>query len=457
MPDWFTADRIDTVIVAFTGVYGRMLGKRMTYDHFVNHVLDSGTHACSYLLTTDIGMNTLPGFDLASWEQGYGDFHVRPDMSTLRNLPWYEGTAAVMCDLFHDNGKAVDESPRQVLRSQVEKLADAGMKAYIGSELEFHLFREDYRTITEKGFRDLSPAGSYFIDYHVLQPGRDEDVLRRIRNELTAAGIPVECSKGECGNGQHEVNLVYAGPIEMADRHVLYKAGVKEIASQQGKAVTFMAKWGANEAGNGFHLHTSLWKADGKTNLFSPPRAGAAAPGGSPRGTTGHSKVFSQFLGGLLKYSRELACFFAPTVNSYKRYQPNSWAPTAIVCGHDNRTCGFRVVGHGDSLRIENRMPGADANPYLTFAATLAAGMRGIEEDLDCGPIYEGNAYADDTLPRLPESLEEAGRLLAESELARSAFGSNVVDLYAQAARLEVQASRRAVTDWELRRYFEQM
>lgn len=444
-PEWFTDEQIDTVIVAFIDVYGRLLGKRMTRDHFVNQVKDAGMNACSYLMTTDIDMNTREGFRLTGWDTGYGDFHIQADLQTLRRLPWLPGTAIVLGDMFHENGQPVKESPRQVLRKQLQRLADAGRKAYIASELEFHLFDEDYRSITKKDFRNLSSSSDYLIDYHILQPGRDEDFLRRLRNEMTEAGITIECSKGECGMGQHEVNMVYTRALEMADRHVLYKSGAKDIAAQLGKAITFMAKWATGQAGSSFHLHISLWDADEKHNLFYDPQS------------DGPSELFRQFLGGLLKYSRELSYFSAPTVNSYKRYRHGSWAPTVIVCGKDNRSCGLRLVGEGDSLRIENRMPGADANPYLAFAANLAAGLQGIEEKLDCGAIYEGNAYEDDSLARLPESLTEAVDLLQNSEIARLAFGSDVIDFYVHSARLEAQAFRQSVTDWEQRRYFEQI
>ena len=443
-PEWFTPERVDTVIVAFAGVYGRLLGKRFTREHFVDHTAHTGTHACNYLLTSDIGMNAMSGFALSSWDQGYGDFQVRPDLHTLRLLPWHEKTAIVLADLLHEDGTPVAEAPRRVLAEQLQRLEERDCKAAIGSELEFALFDQDYRSIADSRLADIVPASDYFVDYHILQPGRDERVLRRLRNEMTAAGIPVECSKGECGRGQHEVNLVYAEALEMADRHVIYKTGAKDIAVQEGKSITFMAKWAAAEAGNGFHLHTSIWDAAGERNLFWDAERNA------------ESDIFRQFLGGLLRYSRELCYFFAPTVNSYKRYQHSSWAPTAIVCGQDNRTCGLRVVGHGNSLRIENRMPGADANPYLTFAATVAAGLRGVDEGLQ-GEIYYGNAYADESLPRLPESLEEATRLLDASEMARAAFGAEVVDLYVHTAELEAEAFRGTVTDWERCRYFEQL
>lgn len=443
-PRWFASENIDTVAVAFPCVYGRLLGKRMTYDYFLNQVLEHGTHACNYLLATDIPMNCLSGFELAGWENGYGDFHVVPDMRTFRPAAWLPKTAIVLADLRHDDGRPVEESPRQVLLRQIEALARKKLKAYAGSELEFTLFTEDYRTMGRRDFRGLIPTSDYAVDYHILQPARDEDVLRRIRNEMTASGIAVECSKGETGKGQHEVNLAYCEALEMADRHILYKSAAKDIASQLGKAITFMAKWDSSAPGNGFHLHTSLWDPAGRDNVFWDAKSGR------------ESRAFRYFVGGILKYGRELAYFFAPTVNSYKRFQPNSWAPTAIVCGRDNRTCGLRIVGSGNSIRVENRMPGADANPYLTFAATLAAGLRGIKDKLD-SEVFSGNAYADSALPSLPRSLEEAADLLEGSTMAREAFGEKVVDFYVHTARHEVASSRRAVTDWELRRYLEQM
>ncbi len=444
-PAWFTPENVDTVIVAFPDVYGRLLGKRMTRDHFCNHVVTRGMEACNYLLTVDIDMEPLPGFKLASWEQGYSDFHAQVDLHSLRPVPWQEGTAIVLCNLVHEDGSPVEEAPRRVLSRQLEKLAERGLRAHMGSELEFYLFDESYRALVRKRFSDAAQASDYLIDYHILQPGRDEDVLRRLRNEMTAAGITVECSKGEWGKGQHEVNLAYAEASEMADRHVIYKLGAKEIAAQQERSVSFMAKWAADQAGSSFHVHSSLWDTEGERNLFWD------------EGQECESELFRYFLGGLLKHSRELSYFFAPTVNSYKRYQAGSWAPTRLVWAHDNRTVGFRVVGHGESLRIENRVPGADANPYLAFAATVAAGLRGIEEELSCGDPYRGDAYAGEDLPRVPGSLEEATDLLEHSDLARAAFGDEVLEFYVHTARLEAGAFRQAVTDWERARYFEQM
>ena len=445
MPNWFTPEAIDTVIVALPDVYGRLMGKRMTRDFFLTDVVSSGMHLCDYLLTVDMDMAPLPGFKLASWDQGYGDLHARADLATLRLIPWQEKTAIVLADLFHPDGSHVEEAPRRLLARQVERLAKRGLSAFMGAELEFYLFDQDFRTIARKGFRAPKQASDYLIDYHILHTGRDEDVLARLRNEMAAARIPTESSKGEWGKGQYELNLLYAEAVEMADRHVLYKIGAKEIADQQGRALTFMAKWDADQAGSSCHVHSSLRDADGAKSLFFDAERSAESP------------LFRQFLGGLLKYTRELAYFFASTVNAYKRYQHSSWAPTKIVWGRDNRTCGFRIIGSDESLRIENRMPGADANPYLAFAATLAAGLAGVDEKLDCGDPYRGNAYEDDSLSRLPETLVEAADLLDESTLAREAFGSNVVDFYTHTARSETQAFNNAVTDWERRRYFEQI
>ena len=442
---------IDTVVVAFPDVFGRLVGKRFTGRFFLEHVAGHGTHSCSYLLTANIEMDPQDGFQLANWEKGYGDFEMRPDFSTVRLLPWQPAEALVLCDYLHHDGKLVEEAPRSVLRRQIAALARRQLDCYTASELEFFLFAEGYHEAFAAEYRNLTPSSDYRIDYHTLQPARDEFTLRAVRNWMTEARVPVESSKGEWGRGQHEVNFVYAEPLPMADMHVVFKQGIKEIAAQHVKSVTFMAKPWAAEVGSSCHIHISLWRA-GK-NLF-----GEAVKRGT--GNAEHrsgSKLFRRFLGGLMKYSPELCLFFAPTINSYKRFRSGSWAPTKMAWSHDNRTVGFRVVGRGDSFRIENRMPGADANPYLAFAAMIAAGMAGIEEELDCGPDYRGNAYVDPKLRALPRSLREAADLLDRSKLARRAFGNPVIDFYVHTARLEVQACNDAVTDWERIRYFERI
>ena len=434
---------MDTVIVAAPDVVGRLVGKRFAGAYFLDHVAGHSTHGCNYLLTVNIEMEPMDGFRLANWEKGFGDFEFRPDLSTLRAVPWLPATALVLCDLHHEGGKLVAESPRAVLHQQMEALAKKKMVCNIASELEFFLFNTTYHDAFAAEYRNLTPSSDYRIDYHTMQPARDEALFRALRNQMNAARVPVESSKGEWGRGQHEINFIYNEPVEMADRHVIFKQGVKEIAAQHGRAVTFMAKPSATEPGNSCHIHASLWR--GGTNLFWDAKRAAG------------TKLFRQFLGGLLKYSRELCCFFAPTINAYKRYQSASWAPTKLAWSMDNRTVGFRVVGQGSSFRIENRMPGADANPYLAFAATLVAGLAGMEEGLDCGAAYEGNAYIDAQLASLPKTLHEAAGLLEGSALARRAFGDDVVDFYVHTARLEVGAFDNVVTDWERQRYFERI
>ena len=429
---------IDTVIAAVPDIYGRLVGKRFAADYFLKQVAKHGTHACSYLLTVNIEMDPLDGFKLANWDKGFGDFRMKPDFSTTRLLPWLPGTALVLCDFVHDSGDVVQEAPRSVLRHQLDRLAKKGLTSFFASELEFFLFNNSFHDAFISEYRDLTPSSDYRIDYHTMQPARDEPLFRQVRNQMGAARVPVECSKGEWGRGQHELNFVYDQPLPMADMHVVFKQGLKEIVAQHGKSVTFMAKPWATEVGSSCHIHVSVWK-HGK-NVFASG-----------------SKLFRQFLGGLMKYSPELCCFFAPTVNSYKRYQSASWAPTKMAWSCDNRTVGFRVVGEGSSFRIENRMPGADTNPYLAYAAMLAAGMAGIEEGLDCGEDYRGNAYTDPKLFALPKSLGDAVQLLERSKLARRAFGEDVINFYVHSAKLEAQAFNDAVTDWERVRYFERI
>jgi glutamine synthetase len=433
---------IDTVIVAIPDVFGRLVGKRFTGQFYLANVAEHGTHGCNYLLTVNIEMDPMDGFKLANWESGFGDFAMRPDTASIRVLPWQPGAALVICDFVRDSGDFVQEAPRTVLRKQVEQLASEGYSCKLASELEFYLFNNSYSEAFASGYRNLIPSSDYRIDYHTMQPARDESLFRLVRNQMCAAGVPVESSKGEWGRGQHEVNFVYNDPIPVADMHTVFKQGIKEIAAQQNRSITFMAKPSMSEAGNSCHSHCSLWK-EGR-NAFA-------------EGTHGHSKLFRQFLGGLLKYSPELSYFFAPTINAYKRYQPGSWAPTKMAWSHDNRTVGFRVVGHGNGLRIENRMPGADANPYLAFAATIAAGSAGIRERLDCGDDYRGNAYLDTSLRALPSSLEQSIDLLRKSELARESFGQDTIDFYCHTGDLEVDAYKNSVTDWEKTRYFERI
>jgi glutamine synthetase len=447
---------IDTVIVALPDPFGRLVGKRFRAQVFLDSVASHGTHGCNYLLTVNLEMDPLDGFKVASWDQGFGDFSLQPDLETLRIIPWQPGAALVLCDHVRDDGLFVAEAPRSVLRRQIDRLAAKGFICYCASELEFYLFNQTYHSAFEQGYRQLTPSSDYRIDYHLMQPTRDEPFMRAIRNGMTAARVPIESSKGEWSRGQHEINFIYAQPLAMADLHSLFKQGVKEIADQHGKCISFMAKYAPSEAGNSCHIHMSLWK-NGR-NAFA--EAGKSHFGSSKKdkasGQAG-SKLFRQFLGGLLKYSPELCLFFAPTINSYKRYQAGSWAPTRMAWAVDNRTVGYRVVGQGKGFRIENRLPGADANPYLSFAAMLAAGMAGIEQNLDCSEEYFGNAYVDSSLARLPASLTEAMHGFTCSKLAKEAFGAGVVDFYAHHARLEAEAFNNAVTDWEKARYFERI
>jgi glutamine synthetase len=444
------AGRIDTVLVALPDPFGRLVGKRFRAAVFLDSIAQHGTHGCNYLLTVNMEMDPLDGFKVASWDTGFGDFAMVPDLETLRLIPWQPGAALVICDHVRSDSSLVAEAPRSVLRRQLAALKQAGWSSFCASELEFYLFNQTYHSAFASGYRDLQPSSDYRIDYHLMQPAREEPLMRAIRNDMTAARIPIESSKGEWSRGQHEINFTYDEPLAMADMHVLFKQGIKEIAEQHGKAVSFMAKYAPSEAGNSCHIHISLWQ-NGR-NLFwsaaSRKNTGPAAHG---------SPIFRQFLGGLTKYSPELCLFFAPTINSYKRYQPGSWAPTRMAWALDNRTVGFRVVGEENSFRIENRMPGADANPYLAFAAMLAAGMAGLKEKLDCGSEYSGNAYVDPKLPRLPATLRDAADLFDRSALARRAFGDEVVDFYVHHARLELDAFNNAVTDWEKVRYFERI
>lgn len=436
---------IDTVLPVFCDHYGRLMGKRLTGNYFLSGVKGGMVHGCNYLLTADMDMNPLPGFGMASWAQGYGDFTLVMDMATLRRIPWLARTALVLCDLVWENGEPVEQAPRSLLKAQRARLRKQGLEAFMGSELEFYLFKDDLETARKRGFKQLTPSSGYRIDYHILATSLDEPVVREIRNGMCAAGVPIECSKGEWGSGQHEIGLLYAEALEMADRHVIYKNGVKEIAAAHGVSASFMAKYDVAQAGSGFHIHTSLCSTKNGDNLFWDKKA------------HGPSRLFRRFLGGLLALSREFCLLFTPSLNAYKRYTEDSFAPTRVAWAHDNRTTGYRIVGEGQSFRIENRMPGADGNPYLAFAATLAAGLYGIEQELDCGEPYEGNAYVAEELPKLPATLRDATDLFEQSAAARAAFGDAVVDHYVHAARLEQAGFDRAVTDWELAQYFDRI
>jgi glutamine synthetase len=441
------AGDVDTVLVVFPDLQGRLMGKRVTGHFFLDDVLPEGggVEACNYLLAVDVEMEPLPGYRFANWEQGYGDFRLAPDLATLRTVPWLEKTALVLCDLLdEETGEPVEVSPRRVLQRQIERAADAGYSVKCGSELEFYLFKESYDEAWARGYDGLTPHSAVIEDYHILQTTKDEYLIRQIRNAMDGAGVPVEFSKGEAGRGQHEINLRYADALEMADRHTIYKNGAKEIAALNDRSITFMAKYSMDECGCSCHLHSSLWSTDGKTPLDWDDDAPDHL-----------AEPFRHYLGGLLTASRELSYFFAPYVNSYKRYQPGSWAPTAIVWGHDNRTCGLRLVGHGRSFRVESRIPGSDCNPYLAFAATIAAGLHGIEHRIDPTPAFHGNAYEAEDVPRVPWTLVDAIDELERSEVAAKAFGEDVHFHLMNTARQEWARFNQVVTDWERRRNFE--
>lgn len=440
-------ERIETVVVGFTDHYGRLMGKRFDADFFVSSALAAGTHACDYLLTTDMEMEPVPGFKLANWELGYGDFHLVPDLSTLRVATWLEKTAMVICDLQNEKTHSpIEEAPRSILSNQLLNLKTAGFESFAASELEYYLFNISYQQAQENQFIESKPAGWYLEDYHMLQGARTEPFTATARRHLKNSGVPVETSKGEWGLGQHELNVQYAATLEMADRHVVYKQCLKELADQMGLAVTFMAKYDESQAGSSCHIHVSLWK-DGK-NAFV---------GDQPCGPITASDTFRHFLGGWIKHVPDVMVFYAPTINSYKRYVDGSWAPTRMAWSFDNRTAGFRVVGSGSSLRIECRIPGADCNPYLAFAAALASGLRGIQEKIEPPACFEGDIYQAHDLPHVPRSLKEAVELFSNSAFAKEAFGNEVIAHYTHFYQQEIKAYERSVTDWERKRYFERI
>jgi glutamine synthetase len=433
------AGAIDTVVAAFTDMQGRLFGKRIQIEYFLDEVTEHGIEGCDYLLALDMEMEPVPGYEMANWEKGYGDFGIAPDMATLRRIPWLDRTALVLCDVVNHDGSPVVASPRQVLIAQYERAAEMGYTAFFASELEFYLYKESYAEAHEKGYNDLTPTIPYILDYHILATTMDEAYLGPIRRGMQAAGIPVEFSKGEAWYGQHEVNVRYADAVTSADRHTIYKNGVKEIASLNGISASFMAKPSEKDIGSSCHFHSSLFTEDGSAFV------------------DGHDETdtFRHYLGGLRAHIRELALFIAPSVNSYKRYAAESWAPTSVAWARDNRTAGFRIVGHGQSLRVECRIPGADANPYLGYAALLAAGLDGIENQLDPGPELVGNAYEAAEAEPFPSSLNEALGLWEGSEFAKRAFGDAVHKHYLNYGQYEQKDYERVVTDYERRRMFE--
>ncbi len=441
------SEEIETVIVAFTDHYGRMMGKRYDGEFFLESVTDDGAHACDYLLTTDMEMEPVQGYDFANWELGYGDFHLVPDMRSLRVADWLEKTAIVLCDVQNESDhEPVAVAPRSILNRQVERFGKLDYKAYAATELEYYLFEDDYRSLHESNFTHMNPAGWYLEDYHILQGTRTEGFTAAARKHLKNSGVPVENSKGEWGLGQHELNVRYAEPAEMADRHVVYKQCLKELADQMGLSVTFMAKVHQDRAGSSCHTHISILK-DGK-NAFN---------GDKKYGPVKGSVEFGSFLAGWIKYAPEVMVFYAPTINSYKRFVDGSWAPTRLAWSRDNRTAGFRVVGSGKGFRIECRIPGADCNPYLAIAASLACGLQGLTEKLDPPECFEGDIYAASHLPHVPKTLKEAVSLFEGSKFAKDAFGDSVVKHYSHFYRKEVEAHEAQVSDWERKRYFEQI
>jgi glutamine synthetase len=437
--------QIDTVILALTDMQGRLQGKRLSAEFFLAEVAQEFSEGCNYLLAVDVDMNTVDGYQMSSWERGYGDFVMKPDLNTMRWVPWHPATALVIADLLWLDGTPVVESPRQILQRQVARLAERGLVALAGTELEFVVYNESYEQAAAKNYTGLVPANGYNVDYSILGTSRIEPLLRRLRNGMAGAGLYVESAKGECNLGQHEIAFRYADAITTCDNHSIYKTGAKEIAAQDGMSITFMAKPNARE-GNSCHIHLSL--------------RGTDSPGGTPvlagDRPYGLSKLGEHFLAGQLAALRELTLCYAPNINSYKRYVPGSFAPTSVRWGVDNRTCALRLVGHGHSLRGENRTPGGDVNPYLAVAAMIAAGLHGIDNELPLEPAFVGNAYEGDS-PRVPDTLRSALELWQGSEIARAAFGQQVIDHYANYARVELAAFDAAVTDWELRRCFERL
>ena len=435
---------IDTVAVAITDMQGRLQGKRLAARYFLNEVAHHGTEGCNYLLAVDVDMNTVDGYAMSSWERGYGDFVMEPDMATLRVTPWQPGTALLLADVHWEDGTDVVASPRQILRRQLAKLAELGLTAYIGTELEFIVFRDTYEQAWDKRYYDLIPANQYNVDYSMLGTARIEPLLRRIRTSMESAGLYVESAKGECNPGQHEIAFRYAEALATCDNHVIYKEAAKEIAAQEGMSLTFMAKYNERE-GNSCHIHISV-RGDGS----DAPELAMVDPDDAHQ----LSALGASFVAGQLAHMPETTLLFAPNINSYKRFVPGSFAPTTVAWGRDNRTCSVRLVGHGHGLRMENRLPGGDINPYLAVAGMVAAGIDGMNRGLELEPALEGNAYASDK-PQVPHTMHDALDLWSNSSFARDAFGDEVVDHYANMAAVELASYNSTITDWELRRNFE--
>ena len=440
-------EEIETVIVGFTDHYGRIMGKRFDAEFFLESAIEDGTHSCNYLLTVDMEMEPVPGYDFANWELGYGDFHLVPDLSTLRVASWLDKTALVLCDL-EDNKthQPIAVGPRSILQRQLDIAKESGFTAMAASELEYYIYEDSYRAAAEKKYSDLQPASWYLEDYHLLQGSREEKFTALARRHLKKSGIPVENSKGEWGLGQHELNIRYTNALNMADRHTIFKHLCKEVADQIGVSVTFMSKPYSGQAGSSCHIHFSLWQDE--QNAFV---------GDTTLGPVQCSDTFRYFLGGWMAHVPEMMVFYAPTINSYKRYEDGSWAPTRLAWCYDNRTAGFRVVGQGKSLRIECRIPGADCNPYLAYAAVLASGLDGIANKIEPPALFEGDVYAAQHLPRVPYTLKEATDLFENSDFTKQVFGEDVVKHYSHFFRMEQMAFDTAVTDWERQRYFERI
>ncbi|MFK7847749.1 MAG: glutamine synthetase family protein [Rhodothermales bacterium] len=447
LQEYIAEGTVETILVVFTDLYGRFMGKRFDAEFFLEDAVANGTHSCDYLLTVDMEMEPVPGYKYANWERGYGDFHLKPDMQTLRMASWLDKTALVLCDVEDEKThQLVPVAPRTMLLKQIRRLEELGYSAKAGSELEYYIFEDSYKQAFQKNYHGLDPMGWYIEDYHAFQGAREEVFTAAARKHLKHSGIPVENSKGEWGLGQHEINVRYAEILTMADRHSVFKQCLREVADQLGLSLTFMAKYATDQAGSSCHIHLSIW--DGNESAMA---------GEEQFGPISCSPLFKWFLGGWIAHAPEMMVFYAPTVNSYKRYKAGSWAPTKLAWSHDNRTAGFRVVGSGKSLRIECRIPGADCNPYLAYTAALASGIDGIINKIEPPTIFEGDVYTAQDLPTVPGTLKEATEKFANSNFAKEVLGTDVVEHYAHFFRVEQDAYDQSVTDWEKQRYFERV